>query len=121
MSAGSHGSVPVSQVGPTAAAKRVMRDLVSAPPDNPAEEMDNCEVVHGLLERCLAGEQLAVPMLPEVAVRVVRTGPKNSTNAHQLAEIINADPALSLYVLRVAASAAKRPVSPIVSLPHAVA
>jgi HD-like signal output (HDOD) protein len=98
-----------------------MQDPVNAVPDRRVDEMDNCEVVHGLLERCLAGEELAVPMLPEVAVRVVRTGPKNSTNAHQLADIINADPALTMYVLRVAASAAKRPASPIVSLPHAVA
>ncbi len=98
-----------------------MQDPGIALSDNRADEMDNCEVVHGLLERCLAGEELAVPMLPEVAVRVVRTGPKNSTNARQLADIINADPALTMYVLRVAASAAKRPASPIVSLPHAVA
>jgi hypothetical protein len=36
-------------------------------------------------------------------------------------DIINADPALTMYVLRVAASAAKRPATPIVSLQHAVA
>ena len=98
-----------------------MQDPVNAPVDNRADELDNCALVHGLLERSLAGDDLAVPMLPEVAVRVVRAGPKNSTNAQQLADIINADPALTMYVLRVAASAAKRPASPIVSLPHAVA
>ena len=99
----------------------MMKNPVNAPPGNPADEMENCEVVHGLLERCLAGDELTVPMLPEVAVRVVRAGPKESTNAHQLADIINADPVLTMYVLRVAASAAKRPKSPIVSLQHAVA
>ena len=83
--------------------------------------MENCEIVHGLMERCLAGDEWVVPLLPEVAIRVVRAGPKESTNARQLADIIQADPALTMYVLRIAASAAKRPASPIASLPHAVA
>jgi HD-like signal output (HDOD) protein len=99
----------------------MMRNPETTPPGDPGDEMDDCEVVHGLLERCLAGHELIVPMLPEVAVRVVRAGPKGSTNAQQLADIINADAALTMYVLRVAASAAKRPKSPILTLPHAVA
>jgi HD-like signal output (HDOD) protein len=85
------------------------------------DELDNAQIVHALLERCLANDELSVPLLPEVAVRVVRTGPKETSNASQLAEIINADPALTMYVLRIAASAAKRPATPIVTLPHAVA
>jgi len=59
--------------------------------------------------------------LPEVAVRVVRAGPKSSINAQELADIINADPTLTMHVMRIAASAAKRPASPILSLSHAVA
>jgi HD-like signal output (HDOD) protein len=98
-----------------------MQDLSSTPAGASPDEMSNCEIIHGLLERRLASGELAVPLLPEVAVRVVRAGPKSSTNAQQLAEIINADPALTMYVLRIAASAAKQPASPIVSLPHAVA
>jgi HD-like signal output (HDOD) protein len=98
-----------------------MQEPVTTSLGNLPAEPDNCEVVHGLMERCLAGEELVVPLLPEVAVRVVRAGPKGSTNAQQLADIISADPALTMYVLRIAASAAKRPASPIVSLPHAVA
>lgn len=98
-----------------------MQDTANSPSGDPPGEMDNCEIVHGLLERCLAGDELTVPLLPEVAVRVVRAGPKDTTNAQQLADIINADPALTMYVLRIAASAAKRPASPIVSLTHAVA
>jgi HD-like signal output (HDOD) protein len=82
---------------------------------------DDCQIVHGLLERHLANDELVVPLLPEVAIRVVRAGSRGSTNAQQLADIINADPALTMYVLRIAASAAQRPASPIVSLPHAVA
>jgi HD-like signal output (HDOD) protein len=98
-----------------------MRSPLNAPLSDHPVELDNCEIVHELLERCLANNELTVPLLPEVAVRVVRAGPKDSTNARQLADIIHADPALTMYVLRIAASAAKRPASPITSLPHAVA
>jgi HD-like signal output (HDOD) protein len=98
-----------------------MHDPSNQPPTHAAGELDNCEIVHGLLERCLARDGLAVPLLPEVAVRVSRAGVKDSVNAPQLADIINADPALTMYVMRVARSAAKRPVSPIGSLAHAVA
>jgi HD-like signal output (HDOD) protein len=104
-----------------AAVKRAMQEPSNKPSGNLPDELDDCEFVHGLLERYLAGDELAVPMLPEVAVRVVRASPNDSTNARQLADIINADPALTMHVLRIAASAAKRPASPIVSLAHAVA
>jgi HD-like signal output (HDOD) protein len=82
---------------------------------------DSLDVVRGLVEQYLARDELAIPALPDVAVRVVRSGTKDSGNAHVLADIIHADPALTLYVLRIVASAAQRPVSPIVSLQHAVA
>jgi HD-like signal output (HDOD) protein len=98
-----------------------MQDPSNKPSGNAPDELDNCEIVHGLLERCLAAEELTVPLLPEVAVRVVRAEPKDTASAQQLADIINADPALTMYVLRMAASAAKRPATPIVSLPQAVA
>jgi HD-like signal output (HDOD) protein len=91
------------------------------PPGDRPVELDNCGIVHDLLERCLVSDQLVVPMLPEVAVRVVRAAPDGSANAKQLAEIINADPVLTMYVLRIARSAANRPASPIVTLSHAVA
>ena len=73
------------------------------------------------MEDCLARDELAIPVLPDVAVRVVRNGTAASGNAHLLAGIIHADPGLTRYVLRIVASAAKRPVSPIASLQHAVA
>ena len=104
-----------------AAAKRSMQHSSNVLADHSRTEMENCEIVHGLLERCLASDSLAVPLLPEVAVRVIRVGPQASTNAQQLADIIGADPALTMYVLRIANSAAKRPASAIVTLQHAVA
>jgi HD-like signal output (HDOD) protein len=103
------------------AAKQNMQIPLNAMLSDQPVESDDCGIIHGLLERCLARNELTVPLLPEVAVRVVRAGPKDSTNARQLADIIHADPALTMYVLRIAASAAKRPASPITTLPHAVA
>lgn len=88
---------------------------------HPVDRAHGCDFVHGLLEQCLARDQLAVPLLPEVAVRVVDIGAKDSSNARLLADIIHADPALTMHVLRIAASAANRPATPIVTLPHAVA
>jgi HD-like signal output (HDOD) protein len=78
-------------------------------------------VVRDLVTRYLTCDELAIPLLPEVAVRIVRSGTKNAGNAHLLADIIATDATLSVYVLRIVASAAKRPVSPILSLQHAVA
>jgi len=88
---------------------------------NAQEELDSLGVVRGLLEGSLARNELAIPSLPQVAVRVVGSGTKNSGNAHLLADIIQADTALTEYVLRIASSAAKRPALPITSLQHAIA
>lgn len=88
---------------------------------NPVDVPQDVDHVHALLEQRLALGELVVPLLPEVAIRVVRTGAKHSSNAHVLSDIISADPSLTMYVLRIATSAAKRPVTPIVSLSHAVA
>jgi HD-like signal output (HDOD) protein len=85
------------------------------------EEFDSLDAVRCLVEQHIARDQLVIPTLPRVAVRVVRSGTKNSGNAHVLADIIHADPALAQYVLRIACSAAKRPSMPITSLQHAIA
>jgi HD-like signal output (HDOD) protein len=84
-------------------------------------ELENLEAVRGLVEQHIACNKLVIPTLPTVAVKVVRSGTKNSGNAHLLADIIHADPALAKYVLSIASSAAKRPSMPITSLQHAIA
>ena len=91
------------------------------PSPNAQEQLESLGVVRGLLEQYVGGSELVIPTLPEVAVRVVRSGTKNSGSAHMLAEIIHADCALTEYVLRIASSAAKRPALPITSLQHAIA
>jgi HD-like signal output (HDOD) protein len=78
-------------------------------------------LVRDQVERDLDDGKLAMPALPEVAVHVVGSGTKATANAGQLAQIIGADAALSRYVLRIAACAAKRPAAPILSLQHAIA
>ena len=85
------------------------------------EELDNLDAVRCLVEQHIARDELVIPVLPPVAVRVVRSGTKNSGDAHLLADIIHTDPALAQYVLRIACSAAKRPSKPITSLQHAIA
>jgi HD-like signal output (HDOD) protein len=85
------------------------------------QDVTNSDSVQALLEEHLARGDFAVPMLPEVAVKVVRTGTRDSINAQQLSDIIAADQTLTMYVLRIVASAANRAATPIASLPHAVA
>jgi HD-like signal output (HDOD) protein len=84
-------------------------------------ERDNLEAVRGLVEEHIARNRMVIPTLPTVAVRVVRSGTKNSGNAHLLADIVHSDPKLAKYVLSIASSAAKRPSMPITSLQHAIA
>jgi HD-like signal output (HDOD) protein len=84
------------------------------------DHTENCDFVHGLLEKRLARGEIDLPLLPEVAIRVMRINASDLSSAVELAEIIDADATLTAQVLRVAASAAKRPLTPIVTLRHAV-
>jgi HD-like signal output (HDOD) protein len=88
---------------------------------NSPQDLETLDTVRTRVEQHIARGLLAVPSLPAVAVRVVRSGGKNTANAHSLADVIHADPALTEYVLRIASSAAKRPTMPITSLQHAIA
>ncbi|MFI4890354.1 MAG: HDOD domain-containing protein [Steroidobacterales bacterium] len=81
----------------------------------------NGALVHERLEKRLAQGELEVPMLPEIAVRVMRLSSDPHVNAGQLAALIKADVALSTSVLRVANGVTRRPVEPIQSLQQAVA
>jgi len=85
----------------------------------PASDDDRCGLVRSLLAQSLERGTFVVPRLPEAAVRIVEL--REDANAQQLSEVIKGDPALTMYVLRIAASAPNRPTMPIVSLTHAVA
>jgi HD-like signal output (HDOD) protein len=106
-----------SQVVVSAAVTSRVQQLCAKSP----QELENLDAVRMRVEEHIARGLLAIPSLPTVAVRVVRSGTKNSANAHILADIIHADRALTEYVLRIASSAAKRPTMPIISLQHAIA
>src|SRR5277367_2147115 len=95
--------------------------IVSSAVTHPMEQLESLEKVRDLLEHSLARGGLAIPRLPDVAVRVVRSGTKKSGNAQILADIIHTDANLTEYVLHIVASAAKRPALPIASLQHAIA
>lgn len=89
------------------------------PRHHPANEEDLCGLVRSLLAQSLEHGTFAVPKLPEAAVRIVEL--REDASAQQLADVIKADRALTMYVLRIAASAPNRPATPIVSLTHAIA
>jgi putative nucleotidyltransferase with HDIG domain len=84
-----------------------------------ATEDERRGLVRSLLAQSLERGTFVVPRLPEAAVRIVEL--REDANAQQLADVIKADPALAMYVRRIAASAPNRPAMPIVSLTHAVA
>jgi putative nucleotidyltransferase with HDIG domain len=86
---------------------------------HPTSEDDRGGLVRSLLAQSLERGTFVVPKLPETAVRIVEL--REEANAQQLAELIQADRALTRYVLRIAASAPNRPAMPILSLTHAVA
>jgi putative nucleotidyltransferase with HDIG domain len=89
------------------------------PRHHPASEDDRRGLVRSLLAQSLEHGTFAVPKLPEAAVRIVEL--REDASAQQLSDVIKADRALAMYVLRIAASAPNRPAMPIVSLTHAVA
>jgi HD-like signal output (HDOD) protein len=64
---------------------------------------------------------LDVPMLPEVASRVIQLTQHRDTGARELAALIQSDPALAGHVMRIANSAAYCPTTSLVSLQQAIA
>jgi HD-like signal output (HDOD) protein len=79
------------------------------------------DFIYERFEQRIAQGGFEVPMLPEIAVRVMRLSVDPRVNAEQLAALIKADVALSTSVLRVANGVTRRPSSPILSLQQAVA
>jgi len=82
---------------------------------------DNGDIVHQLLEQQLQAGAPGIPMLPEVAVRVMRLSADPHANAERLAALVKVDVALSAALLRVANGVTRRPVEPIRSLQQAIA
>ncbi|MCZ8131791.1 MAG: HDOD domain-containing protein [Steroidobacteraceae bacterium] len=81
---------------------------------------ENYRLVRSLLSAQVMRGELELPVLPEVAARVVSVSASAEADAPSLARIITGDQALAAHVMRVATSAAYQPRSPIESLQHAI-
>ena len=73
------------------------------------------------LENLLNEKKIEVPMLPEVASRVLALSNDPDSDAAQLAKLIQGDQALAAHVMRIANSAAYTPNASMVSLQQAIA
>jgi len=82
---------------------------------------DNGIEVASLLEQQLISKQVDVPLLPDVASRVLSLSSDPDSDAAQLAKLIQSDQALAGHVMRIANSAAYTPNASMVSLQQAIA
>jgi len=73
------------------------------------------------LEQILSNKKIEVPMLPDVASRVLALSNDPDSDAAQLANLIQGDQALAGHVMQIANSAAYTPNSSLVSLQQAIA
>jgi HD-like signal output (HDOD) protein len=85
-----------------------------------AQDSGNYGFIHELVTTLVDSGQVDVPVLPEVAARVVALATSHEADAVRLAKLITSDPALASHVMRVAASAAYMPNSPLSSLNQAI-
>jgi HD-like signal output (HDOD) protein len=88
-----------------------MRQLASA---------DNLDCVRSLLTGLIARGELKLPILPEVAARVVALAGSPDADASALARVIAGDQSLAAHVMRVATSAINQPRHRIESLQQAI-
>ena len=78
------------------------------------------QVEQALVER-IDKDRIDLPVLPQVAGRVMALASDPSADAARLSTLIHQDQALAAHVLRIANSPAYMPRTPIASLQHAVA
>jgi HD-like signal output (HDOD) protein len=78
------------------------------------------QVEQALVER-IDKDRIDLPVLPQVASRVMALASDPSADAARLSALIHQDQALAAHVLRIANSPAYMPRTPIASLQHAVA
>jgi HD-like signal output (HDOD) protein len=81
---------------------------------------DNHEFIRGLFVGQMTRGELDLPVLPEIAARVVAVAGSPDADASGLARMIVGDQALAAHVMRVATSAIYQPRHPIESLQHAI-
>lgn len=74
-----------------------------------------------LMEQRLSGGDIEVPMLPEVANKVIQLTQDADSDAEDLARLIQSDQPLAAHVMRIANSALYSPNTTLVSLQQAIA
>ncbi|SMF60227.1 HD-like signal output (HDOD) domain, no enzymatic activity [Alteromonadaceae bacterium Bs31] len=79
------------------------------------------QALESALEEQIDNNHIDVPMLPEVAGKVVRLTQDSDSDAAQLSQLIQSDQTLAGHVMRVANSALYSPNSSLVSLQQAIA
>ncbi len=84
---------------------------------NPASSR---EIVAGLVRPSVASQDIDVPVLPEIAARVVALASSEKADTTRLTRLIIADQSLATHVMRVATMAVHQPATPITSLPQAI-
>ena len=83
--------------------------------------MDNSNHIRALLAQTIQDNKIEIPMLPEVAGKVVQLTQDPESDATKLASLIQGDQSLAAHVMRVANSAAYSPNSTMVSMQQAIA
>ncbi len=86
--------------------------------------MENAAIIQTLstsLQRRIADNAIDVPMLPRVASRVIQLTQDPSSDAEDLAKLIQSDQPLAGHVMRIANSATYSPNTTLVSLQQAIA
>jgi len=91
---------------------------VSKPQENLS---DAGQQIASYLESLIEDRRIDVPMLPDVASRVLALSNDPDSDAAQLAKLIQGDQALAGHVMRIANSAAYTPNASMVSLQQAIA
>ena len=86
-----------------------------------AELSPQGQQISSYLENLVSERKIEVPMLPEVASRVLALSNDPDSDAAQLANLIQGDQALAGHVMRIANSAAYTPNASMVSLQQAIA
>lgn len=79
------------------------------------------DIIIETLQSRLRRDQIEVPLLPEVASKVIRLTQDKQSDAEDLARLIQSDPPLAGQVMRIANSALYSPNATLVSLQQAIA
>lgn len=79
-----------------------------------------CAALVAHVERRIAARSLELPVLPEVATRIMTMTAEEGCSMAALAGVIRRDPSMASHFLRIANSPAYRPASPLVTLQQAL-